>query len=140
MSTITADFSKQIEEWARRTNHTLAEAHRVISLKLFTRIIMATPVDTGEAIGGWIASMGAPVSGPTGRLGADLGALNAAVRALPSQVAYLSNSVDHIVGLEYGTHSYGFSPKAPRGMVRVNVAAFRAIVSESIEELRRTQK
>lgn len=130
-------FGDQVAKFAENTNRTLAEAHRAISIKLFTAIIMDTPVDTGEAAGGWVASMGTPASGPSGVLGqagAIAGLSN--VRALPSQVAYLSNSVGHIEGLEYGTHSYGFSPKAPQGMVRINVARFQQLVKEATAELK----
>lgn len=139
MTTASISFRDQLAKFAENTNRSLAEAHRAISIKLFTAIIMDTPVDTGEAAGGWIPSMGAPVTGPSGVMGQApaIAAVRTEIRALPSQVAYLSNSVDHVEGLEYGTHSYGYSPKAPYGMVRVNVARFQQLVTEAVEELRK---
>lgn len=132
MSDLTLDFGAHVEAWAKKTNHSIAESHRIVSIKLFSAIIADTPVDTGEAIGGWIPSMDGPVSGPTGRRSPiPQGELAAAVRALPSRVAYLTNSVGHISLLEYGTASYGFSPKAPEGMVRKNIIRFRQLFHEA---------
>jgi len=138
---LTLDFGRDVAAFAAKTNRSIAEAHRLVSIKLFSSIIQDTPVDTGEAVGGWIPSMGEPVNGKSGRLGPiPEGELAAAVRALPSKVAYLSNSVGHIDLLEYGTASYGFSPKAPEGMVRRNIVRFRQLFHEAWLEAQQEPK
>lgn len=134
-STIDASFKNIIAGFAKKTNATVLDVHRGVSNKLFKAIIEETPVDTGEASGGWKASIGAPVGGATGMLGpaAAVAAMQQIVDMAPIDAKlYLSNSVAHIEGLEYGTHRYGFSPKAPKGMVRTNVADFRRFLSAAV--------
>jgi hypothetical protein len=130
------DVEKQLKDFAQRTGQSLNRATRGATLKLFSSIITMTPVDTGEAAGGWVMSYDAPAAGPTGRkgVGAALASLSTFQNGDFARTVYLSNSVKHVVGLEYGTHPYGFSPKAPAGMVRVNVQRFPRMLQEMVQK------
>lgn len=132
------DFEGVIRKWVKNTDGLMGEAHRRASVRLFSDIINSTPVDTGEAAGGWVIQSGRVRIGSVGTLGrgASLARLGA-VKADFSKVVFMSNAVGHVAGLEYGTHWYGFSPKAPAGMVRINVANFPRIMREEIARLKK---
>ena len=56
-----------ISEWAKKTNTTLDEAARGITISLFSSIIMDTRVDLGRMRGNWQASIGSPITVETTR-------------------------------------------------------------------------
>ncbi len=130
------DFRSQVAAYADLTNRTINETHRLVAIKLFSAVVLSTPVDTGLAIGNWQTMHGEVPSGILARRGAQgsLEEIKANVRALTDAPVFMANSVPYILHLEYGTASYGFSPKAPAGMVRVNVARFQKLLSEALEE------
>lgn len=133
-----AEFAGQVAAWAGKTKNLMGEAYRRTTLRVFGNIITGTPVDTGEAVGGWVVSLGAPKYSLTHTKG--IGSALARLNSLNgdfSKPAFLSNSVPHITGLEYGTHSYGFSPKAPAGMVRINVMQFQRILAEEVARIKK---
>jgi len=51
-----------ISAWAKKTNTTLDEAARGITISLFSAVIMDTRVDTGRLRGNWEASIGSPIT------------------------------------------------------------------------------
>lgn len=129
------DFGAQVQAFADKTKSNINEVHRVVSLKLFSAIIQMTPVDTGEAQGGWYANTGAPMAAaPFATPQAAMNSL-ARVQGDFSKINYLTNRVAHVPMLEYGTASYGFSPKAPAGMVRINVMRFQRMLSEAVKQV-----
>ena len=50
-----------ISAWAKKTNTTLDEAARGITISLFSAVIMDTRVDTGRMRGNWQSSIGSPI-------------------------------------------------------------------------------
>lgn len=56
-----------ISAWAKKTNTTLDEAARGITINLFSSVIMDTRVDTGRMRGNWQASIGSPITTETKR-------------------------------------------------------------------------
>ncbi len=72
---------------------------------LFSDIVRDTPVDTGKARGAW--------------------EINFIKKDDTSTKVRISNSVDYIVFLEFGS-----SRQAPNGMVRINIEKFRGKVSD----------
>ena len=56
-----------ISAWAKKTNTTLDEAARGITINLFSSIIMDTRVDTGRLRGNWQASIENPITAETSR-------------------------------------------------------------------------
>lgn len=128
------NFSDQIAAFAKNTKSTLNEAHKSITIKMFSAIVMETPVLTGIARGNWQTSMDS-VKGstlhrpdPSGALA--LAEIEATVEADTDKIAFMANNLEYIIPLEYG-----WSKKAPEGMVRINVVRFQGIVAETAREL-----
>jgi hypothetical protein len=111
--------------------HRIDMVVRKITLDLYGRVIMRTPVDTGRARGGWTCSVDQPDLSDTGTLdptgSTTMGVM--ASRVSTEQVLgvkiYLTNNVEYIRFLEYGAEigAHG-SPQAPQGMVRLTVKEF----------------
>ena len=129
-------FGGQLAQFAKLVDKRINVVHRDLSIKLFSRIVLDTPVDTGEARGGWNASMGMPDLRETGRIDttgeAAIRDIEASIKADRSKIAYLSNSVGHIIPLEYG-----WSKQQPEGMVRINIARFQTLIKEAVESAKR---
>jgi len=106
------------------------ERRRYLVGALLSLIVLRTPVDRGEARGGWRVSVGGPVTESDGRLDPSGAATIAeGVGALkgvsPFATIFISNPVKHIVFLENG-----WSTQAPVGMVKVSLAAFKQIYKD----------
>jgi hypothetical protein len=116
---------------ARFTKKSLVEAdqdRRAIIIKLFSSVIRDTPVDTGRARNNWLTSIGSAASGspnPTNKSGADaMAAVNGNLGKLTDSV-FLSNNVEYIGHLEYGTPNM-----APFAMVRKNMLRISALLQK----------
>jgi len=113
-------FAGDVAKFNREALAKADKDRRAIIIKLFTSVIRDTPVDTGRARNNWLTSIKAPAAGtpnPPSKSAAD--ALSAAAGPLGKlgDDAYLTNNVEYIGYLEYGT------PKmAPFVMVRRNMA------------------
>jgi hypothetical protein len=86
-------------------------------------LIMATPVDTGQARGNWFASLGGPTTHPTkatSKSGSSRISANLVVFAAsqPEQPIFITNNVRHIQAL-----NDGWSKQAPAGFVEHAVIA-----------------
>ena len=95
-------------------------------MELFTMIVYGTPVDTGQARGGWRVAT-SEVEWPQNTLDPDGSATIAAAWAALQNIhhwanVYISNGEPHIGALEHG-----HSGQAPVGIVRVQLPAFRAM-------------
>lgn len=140
MSTLSAGLGPQLRKFADKTGGDLNELHKEIATELFAQIILDTPVDTGYAVSNWQASMGQPKNGvleirDPSRMTALQGLLDN-IKPDATQPAWLCNNVPYVQMLEYGTTSYGFSMKAPRGFVRVNILAFKTIVRQQLQGMK----
>ena len=105
---------------------------RALALQVFAKIVKRTPVDTGQARGGWNVSVFTPTLTPSPAN------KNASVTSLPKNPTlapfWLSNPLPYIEVLEFGgygklnptdkTAGTGFSTMAPRGMIRVTFSEF----------------
>lgn len=129
------DLGAQLRVFAHNVQEDLNTVHRNISIKLFNDILFDTPVLTGMARGNWQVGTDYVPGGTLQRLD-PTGALVKAeiegqVVADTDQIAFFSNNLEYIVPLEYG-----WSNKAPEGMVRINVHRFRVILSEEAAKVR----
>lgn len=107
-------FNKELRSFLDKVKGDLSAYVRLISLDLFTRFVVKTPVDTGRAKGGWQMLLGtAPteetgVLDPTGQL-TIASAMAAASAITPDNVlqlrVFISNPVFYIVYLDQG-HSH----------------------------------
>lgn len=118
------EFTLDLKKFGKLSQKKAEILFKKIAIDLDSRVVYATPVDTGIARGGWFPSLNSPSNEVnTDRFdtsGNDVvGRLIAVISgAKLGDVAWLSNSVEYINSLERGT-----SRQAPFGMVSSNVAA-----------------
>ncbi len=107
------------------------EINRRALIAVSRRIILKTPVDTGNARNGWVFSFNG-ADNPTDN------ALNAVVVAIEpmkiGQLGYFLSYVPYIMPLEMG-----HSKQAPAGMVRLSVNQWDRIVQKAVREVRRAR-
>jgi hypothetical protein len=131
-------FSGQLGRFAGRAKHNLDATRRAVAIKLFSAIIMDTPVLTGRLRGNWQTSINSPLTAPIDRN--DLTGAEAirdvekmVAQSRPTDAMYLRNNLPYAYRIEYEGWS---KVKAPEGMVRRNVARFRRILNEAVRENR----
>lgn len=104
------------------------EINRRALFAMSRRILLKTPVDTGEARTGWsfgVGGEGTPSEGDT------LNAILVAIEPMKvGQLGFFLNKVPHIIPLEYG-----HSKQAPSGMVRISVAQWDRVVAKAAREV-----
>lgn len=99
--------------------------------ELFAMIVMQTPVDTGQARGGWTIA-GSAVEWPSGRLDPDGSETIAAGRAALEKIHHWANVVISNAEPHIGALEDGHSGQAPVGIVRVVLPAFKAMYGDVI--------
>lgn len=112
---------------------------RQVSMKLFSAIIMGSPVDTGRFRNNWFANFGPTPSSETtaytGKQGtAAISRVSKVItesRGLSWTELTLTNNLPYAQRLEYG-----WSQQAPQGMVRTNVTRFNALLEEEAAKVR----
>lgn len=118
------NFTLDLKKFGKLSKKKAVTLFKKIAIDLDSRIVYATPVDTGIARGGWVPSLNLPsnvVNDSLFDMSGDVavGRLIAVVSgAKLGDIVWLSNSVDYINLLEDGS-----STQAPLGMVSANVAA-----------------
>ena len=124
------DFGDQIAAFTEKTERKMDLAFRKITLEMFSRVILNTPVDSGRARANWQVAIG---SVPEGVLEledksgtATVSAASAAAADLGTgDVIYLVNNLPYIQKLENG-----YSGQAPAGMVGLTVQQFQQIAAQ----------
>lgn len=144
-------FASDMRRWAGRTGQTMNQAVRSVQLQVVQLNVEKTPVRTGQAKGGWHASIGSP-SGQIGGTDDKTGnSTIARARSKTQQVGdifYFVNNLPYILDLEYGRYGTGpgatskttrdgYSIQAPNGMVRVSVQEIRAAIRSTIRDAQR---
>lgn len=140
----TLDVRNFVEK-AKKNNETVM---RQVSLKLFSAIIKASPVDTGRFRNNWFVSGPVPSSGTTpyrAKTG-DASIARAAMvikHSVEWQEFTLTNNLPYANVIEYGGYPGdgpntvgGFSRQAPQGVVRVNVVRFQQLLDEEAAKVR----
>lgn len=126
-------FSSDIEKIAKKLNQSIESTVRATALELFGSIIVGTPVLTGRAKGNWQTSINEPITSVIDRAG-DTEAIaelkNVAGGSIAGKILWLSNNLPYIRRLEFDGHS----SQAPAGMVRINVARIKSIVSNAAKD------
>lgn len=115
-------FASDLRRFRARVEGAHNDLVRAVEIELFRGVIMDSPVDTGRFLGNWQTSITTPAAAvldtldPSGS--ATVGAMTAFVSTLEGgRVTYLANNLPYAERLEYG-----WSKKAPQGMVRRNMA------------------
>lgn len=129
-------FTLDVQAFVAKAKKNPETVMRSVSLKLFSAIIKASPVDTGRFRGNWQTTGVTPATGliagvdPTGNK-----AVNSAATFITNAPGWdtftLTNNLPYAERLEYG-----WSKQAPVGMVRVNIARFQQLINEESAKVR----
>lgn len=129
-------FTLDIQAFVAKAKKNPETVMRSVSLKLFSAVIKASPVDTGRFRGNWQTTGVTPATGliagvdPTGNK-----AVNSAATFITNAPGWdtftLTNNLPYAERLEYG-----WSKQAPVGMVRVNIARFQQLINEEAAKVR----
>ena len=121
---------------------------RQVSIKLFSAIIKASPVDTGRFRMNWQASGSAPASGTTVATdqsgGKAISVVAEYVLKSPDWSEFtLANNLPYANVIEYGGYPGdgpntvgGYSKQAPQGVVRVNITRFNALLEQEAAKVK----
>ena len=130
-----ADFGAQVRAFTEKAEDKLALAVQKISLEMFERVILRSPVDTGRFRGNWQVGIGNVPAGTldlndkSGR--ATISKAQAAALSLePGQSITLINNLPYSIRLENG-----WSQQAPAGMVGLAIQDFQEIARQVGVEL-----
>lgn len=147
-------LGKDLHKIAERTKKRHAALVTAILFEINRATVLRTPVISGRARGGWIASVGEPlIETPLSLDSSGSGTIskaNSTAVGAYGGIYYLVNNVAYIDILEYGgypappekgswdkkTQSYeilsrgGYSKQAPAGMVRITVKEVKNKVSQ----------
>jgi len=124
---------------------------RQVSIKLFSAIILGSPVDTGRFRNNWFAAMGPGHSVETTTYTGKQG--TAAINRMTKVVSEsrgngwteltLANNLPYANVIEYGGYPGdgpntvgGFSKQAPQGVVRVNITRFNALLEQEAAKVK----
>lgn len=137
-------FNTDLKNFSKEVDIELSKVVRLVALKLFTRIVLKTPVDTGVARASWTIGINRIENNKVNVMGGKLskqGAtalandqLNKLVGVKAYDTVIISNNVPYIEKLEYGGYNEGpktvggFSIQAPEGMVRVSLEEVEAFL------------
>lgn len=129
-------FAADLTRFTKKTRDGLDRVRRVVIIKLYSAIILDTPVLTGRLRGNWQVSIGSPVTTITGRTdmtGAEVirEVEKAAQQSSMMDVVILRNNLPYAFRIEYEGWS---AVKAPQGMVRRNVTRFRRLLNDAVRE------
>lgn len=129
-------FTLDIQAFVAKAKKNPETVMRSVTLKLFSAIIKASPVDTGRFRGNWQTTGVTPATGliagvdPTGNK-----AVNSAATFITNAPGWdtftLTNNLPYAERLEYG-----WSKQAPTGIVRVNVVRFQQLINEEAAKVR----
>ena len=129
-------FTLDIQAFVAKAKKNPETVMRSVSLKLFSAIIKASPVDTGRFRGNWQTTGVTPATGliegvdPTGNK-----AVNSAATFITNAPGWdtftLTNNLPYAERLEYG-----WSKQAPTGIVRINVIRFQQLINEEAAKVR----
>lgn len=134
---MSGSFEIDIARFVEKAKGNVDLVVRKISLDIFRRVIMKSPVDTGRFKGNWQVAIG---SIPAGTLEindksgtATVAKVTAATLGLHAgQVIYLVNNLAYARALEYG-----HSKQAPNGMVRLSLAEYPQVVRTAAAQVPR---
>jgi len=111
-------FADDIKKFAEKTGNNMEDTVVTTIFQLNELVVKRTPVDTGRARGGWVASVGNPSSSKGSQDTSGSATISKANRKAAGSVGniyYLANNVEYIMLLEYGR-----SGQAPQGMARIS--------------------
>lgn len=129
-------FALDVSKFVEKAKKNPEKVMRQVSIKLFSAIIKASPVDTGRFRMNWMASGGTPAFGVTdatdksGNIAIG-NATSFVLKAADWHEFTLTNNLPYAQRLEYG-----WSQQAPAGMVRTNVSRFQQLINEEANKVK----
>ena len=129
-------FALDVSKFVEKAKKNPEKVMRQVSIKLFSAIIKASPVDTGRFRMNWMASGGTPAFGVTdatdksGNIAIG-NATSFVLKATDWREFTLTNNLPYAQRLEYG-----WSQQAPQGFVRVNVSRFQQLINEEANKVK----
>lgn len=129
-------FALDVSKFVEKAKKNPEKVMRQVSIKLFSAIIKASPVDTGRFRMNWMASGGTHTSGTTDATDksgntATGNATSFVLKAPDWREFTLTNNLPYAQRLEYG-----WSQQAPQGFVRVNVSRFQQLINEEANKVK----
>ena len=129
-------FALDVSKFVEKAKKNPEKVMRQVSIKLFSAIIKASPVDTGRFRMNWMASGGTPasrVTDATDKSGniATGNATSFVLKAADWREFTLTNNLPYAQRLEYG-----WSQQAPQGMVRTNISRFQQLINEETNKVK----
>lgn len=129
-------FALDVSKFVEKAKKNPEKVMRQVSIKLFSAIIKASPVDTGRFRMNWMASGGTPSSGitdATDKSGntATGNAMSFVLKSVDWHEFTLTNNLPYAQRLEYG-----WSQQAPAGVVRTNVSRFQQLINEEANKVK----
>lgn len=131
------EFARNIEIIADGVPINAAAAVRELALDIERRLVLSTPVDTGQARSNWLVGVNAPRRdrrSPVPPAAAIATAAAALASTRSEDVVFMSNNLPYIVSLNRGK-----SRQAPAGYVQRDVNAAVRAQRGRIDLLRRTR-
>lgn len=137
------DFELSIQNFIKKAKKNPELVVRQVTIKLYSQIIMASPVDTGRFRMNWQASYGSPAVGiidanDPGGARAIANATNFVMNSSEWDEFRLTNNLPYAEAIEFGGYPGdgpntvgGFSTQAPQGVVRVTVKRFQRLLDEA---------
>ena len=131
-------FGNTFASFQNRFEDNNEEIVKAVSIKLFSAIILASPVDDGRFRSNWFPANAVPSNMLIdGELPAQITINNAArfVQTSQAMTFTLTNNLPYAQTIEFGGYSDGpntiggFSKQAPQGVVRVNAARFERLIT-----------
>ena len=152
-------FALDIRKFAEKAKANTDDVIAGTCLDLSRRVILRTPVDSGQARWNWQASISSPKTGvlkskldegssakaPNPSTASDrrISQISSVVDKASGNIFFLTNNMPYINKLEFGGYpspstsgktSSGYSTQAPSGMVRVTIREFQSIVDKQAVE------
>lgn len=141
-------FALDVSAFAAKAKKNPEIVIRQVSIKLFSAIILGSPVDTGRFRMNWQAAGRSPETGTV--TGVDktgttsINKMASVIVGLKDWSEFtLANNLPYANVIEYGGYpgdgpntTGGYSKQAPQGCVRVNVARFNTLLAEEAAKLK----
>ncbi|HAK5720201.1 TPA: HK97 gp10 family phage protein [Salmonella enterica] len=129
-------FAIDVSKFVEKAKKNPEKVMRQVSIKLFSAIIKASPVDTGRFRMNWTASGSTPADGTTDATDKSGNTATGKVTSFVLNAAdwrtfTLTNNLPYAQRLEYG-----WSQQAPQGFVRVNVSRFQQLLNEEASKVK----
>lgn len=137
------NFEQSIENFIKKAKKNPELVVRQVTVKLYSQIILASPVDTGRFRMNWQATTDIPATGvligndPSGSR-AIANATNFVMNSPKWDEFRFTNNLPYAEKIEFGGYPGsgpntvgGFSTQAPQGVVRVTVTRFQRLIDEA---------